>query len=184
MRKLFLLFPFYLALAGCSLFHDGRSITGQIEGGTLIPDSASRIFIRPFNDAGADPEFNEELMRRLKNRINLDGRLAVVTTEGESDLVLDPGLSHYEEQNVTFNPSGRVVKRRISLTVSVGLSETATGKIILKNREKELYIEFDPDRAIIAEVYRELADKTSAAVLSIIFTGWAFDRDAGAGKDI
>jgi len=65
------------------------------------------------------------------------------------------------------------VLRRISITVRVTLSERLTGRVIIRDKETDLLTEYNPDSAIINEVYRELADRASAAVLSIILTGWA-----------
>ncbi|HQO39389.1 MAG TPA: LPS assembly lipoprotein LptE [Spirochaetota bacterium] len=166
-------FFFLLLFTGCSLFHNGGTITGQLKGGSIIPENAVRIYLREHTADDNGGEFNSEFSRRLKSRINLDGRLAVVESSDAADLLLDASTVHYAEENVKFDVTGRPVLRRISITVRVTLSERLTGRVIIRDKETDLLTEYNPDSAIINEVYRELADRASAAVLSIILTGWA-----------
>lgn len=174
-----ILFPLFLLLTGCSLFQGGETITGQIKGGAIIPESAARIYIKQFTGGTDGTEFSSEYSRRLKSTINLDGRLAVVEFADESDLLLDASPVYYIEENVKFDASGRPVLRRISITVRVTLSERATGRIIIRDKETDLFTEYNPDSAIINEVHRKLSDRASAAVLSIILTGWAAESPHG-----
>jgi len=178
-----LFFSLLLLPGACSAVREGRSIAGQIEGGRIIPDSASRIYISILLGRGVPPEFSEELMLSLKTAISLDGRLTPVASEGESDrgLLLRPVL--YGDQGILFDSAGRVVKRRIWLTVSVTLADRPSGKIIIRDKDADLSVEFDPDITEITEAYRLLAERTSAAVLSIIHTGWA-GKGPGAGKEV
>ena len=155
--------------AGCSLFHNGGTITGQLKGGSIIPENAVRIYLMEHAGGG----FNNEFSRRLKSRINLDGRLAVVESADTADLLLDSYTARCLDAGIKFDAAGRPVLRRISITVRVTLKESSTGSIIIKDKETDLFTEYNPDNAIIDEVYRELADRASAAVLSIILTGWA-----------
>ncbi|HPS56880.1 MAG TPA: LPS assembly lipoprotein LptE [Spirochaetota bacterium] len=184
MRKLFILLSLLLLLTGCSLFHNGEAISGQIKGGTIIPDSAGTIYIISFTGGTNGAEFNNEFARRLKRIINLDGRLSVVESVDESDLILDASPVRYSEENVRFDETGRPVLRRISITVRVTLSEKSTGRIIIKDKETDLFTEYNPDSAIMNDVYRELADRSSAAVLSIILTGWAVDTSPRDTRDL
>lgn len=170
-------------LTGCSLVHDGRAISEQIEGGSIVPENAARIYIRPLAAGKQGEDFKNEYMRRLKRAINLDGRLAVVGAENKADLVLDAPPVRYAEENVKFDVTGRPVVRRISITLSVTLADRQRGRLLIKDKEKDLFTEYNPDSAIINEVQRELADRASAAVLSIILTGWA-GRETGGRAGI
>ena len=178
----FLLIP--LLFTGCSLFHNGGTITGQIKGGTIIPENAARICIKQFTGGTNGADFNNEYSRRLKTTINLDGRLAVVESADAADLLLDASPVHYAEENVKFDVTGRPVIRRISITVRVTLTENSTGRVIIKDKETDLFTEYNPDNAVIVEVYRELADRASAAVLSIILTGWASVENPRIMRDL
>lgn len=178
----FFLFPLLLLCAGCSLIHGGQAITEQIRGGGIIPENAARIYIRPFAAGKQGDDFKSEFFRRLKRTINLDGRLAVVESPGEADLILDAPVVQYYGENVKFDVTGRTVLRRLSITVRVTLAEKSTGRIIIKDKDKDLFTEYNPDSAIIDEVYRELADRTSSAVLSIILTGWAGCESGSRGS--
>ena len=171
-KTLIALFPVLLLSAGCSFFHNGEAISENIEGGKLIHDSASRLFIKPLSGKESNPDFNDELYRRLKNTINLDGRLAVVGTEPESDLVLGLVVVSYSEQDIRFDSAGRAVTRRISLTLAVTLTETVSGREKVRAKETDSFIVFDTEKSVISETYRDLAEKTSGKVLSIILTGW------------
>lgn len=169
----FIIFPLLLLFSGCSSLHDVRTISEQIGGGGIIPEDAAKIYVKPLQQGKQWDGFNNEFSRRLKRTINLDGRLAVVESADVADLVLDATTCRYAEENVRFDETGRAVLRRISITVSVTLVQSSTGRVIIKGKETEHFTEYNPDSAIIDEVYRELADRASAAVLSIILTGWA-----------
>lgn len=183
LRIKLIVFPLLL-LAGCSFVQGGSAITEQVKGGSLIPENAARIYIKQFTGGTNGAEFGNEYSRRLKSAINLDGRLAVVESADESDLMLDASPVHYIEENVKFDASGRPVVRRISITVRVTLSERLTGRVIIRDKETDHFTQYNPDSAIINEVYRELADRASAAVLSIILTGWASGTNPQNMRDL
>lgn len=174
-RILFLL-PLLLLLPGCSLFHNGERIAGQIRGENIIPDTASRIYIKPVKSSISDSDFNNELLQRVKNTINLDGRLAVTDIEKEADIILFMEVTAFSEQGISFDTAGRAVTVRISLTVTVSLVEQSTGRNILSGKTTDLLMIYDRDRSVRSEVLRSLADKCSERVLSIILTGWDSGR--------
>lgn len=171
--KKILLLPAVFFFFGCSFFNNGDFLKKYFEGGKFVPDTAIRIFILPPGGADSNRGFNDELLRRLKSRINLDGRFAVVDDEKASDLVLAVAVSRYEEQNLTFDASGRALTRRISVVLHVNLNEYATGRAIVKGKETDSLIVFDAEKSIISDIHRALADRLSGNIISIILTGWA-----------
>ncbi len=170
------LLPFILFMSGCSLFHNGDTLDRQLEGGQFVPDSASRLFIKPVKGVDADPAFTDELVRRLKSRVNLDGRLSVTEEEKTSDLTLAMKVTVYGEQDISFDSAGRPVKRRISLTLGITLAETKSGREIIRWKEVDSGIVFEMEKSILREVYRSLAESTSEKILSVILTGWESDK--------
>lgn len=161
-----------LVCTGCSFLHNGSAITEQIEGGKIIPDSASRIYIKPVNGRISDPEFKDVFLTRLKSAINLDGRLAVTSGESGADIILEVEVTEFSEQVMAFDNTGRPVKVRISVVVKVSMRVTDTGREKVSGRTTDVNIVYEVDKSVRSDVLRALADMCSERVVSIIHTGW------------
>ena len=159
-------------LGGCmsSIEKNDSSIKkaiSEINGEPVIPRTANKIHISMFRNFTNVKDLSEKLYVKLKDQLNMDGRLAVVpenkvlTPDGmsvlpdhlvlckdeipeniDADLRLDGVITGYEVQPVKFGDLGEPVRKRLRITASLNLIDLNKKKEIFFERSIQAFDEF------------------------------------------
>ncbi len=152
-----------------------KSFTGE----RIIPDSANKIFIRPFSNSSGRVFPLGEMRIKLKELIGEEQRLAVVDAEEDCDIMLGGEITAFSIHDILFSRSGTAEKRRIRLTLSLNLIKCRDKTVIFRNRKVEAHRTFsettppieDENRAVL-----NLIDTAGKRITSLLVTGWYTDR--------
>ena len=134
-------------LGGCmsSIEKNDSSIKkaiSEINGEPVIPRTANKIHISMFRNFTNVKDLSEKLYVKLKDQLNMDGRLAVVPENIDADLRLDGVITGYEVQPVKFGDLGEPVRKRLRITASLNLIDLNKKKEIFFERSIQAFDEF------------------------------------------
>ncbi|MCP4133958.1 MAG: hypothetical protein GY754_23510 [bacterium] len=151
------------------------AVLNKISGEPVVPREANRIFIPPFSNSAREEGFPGKLLLRIKNKINMDGRLTVVNSKTNAHLLLRGGVTGYRVQGVEYDGFRKPVKKRLWVTVSVQLTNLKKGKVIFYERNIQSFKAYsDVVFPIISDSQAEesvLEDMAKRISLKVI-TGW------------
>lgn len=126
MRALKLCLLAFLAclLAGCAGYHLGP-VNGAVAGGTTIE-------VVPFNNQTFQPRLGDALTQSLRQRIQQDGTLRLVT-HGSGDVVLTGVIQAYRRLAIGYLSTDAVTPEdfRVEVSVHVTAREVESGKLLL-----------------------------------------------------
>jgi hypothetical protein len=143
--------------SGCTSIDDKeefkvKDVLNNFKGEPVVPRDANRILVPLFNTIINQPSLSELLTVKVKEAINSDARLAVVTGS-EADLILKGVITGYYMQPVEYDGYDRPVKKRLKITVSLKLFDLRKEKEIFFEREIQAFEEFSE---VIAPVRSEI----------------------------
>lgn len=174
---------FFLAaiilLYGCASTGNSNSYLnkaiGGIDGEPVIPRAANKIRIPVFRNLTGIAHISENLSLKLKEQVNMDGRLAVVPENIEADLRLDGIITGYEIQPIKFGNLGEPVRKRLRITASLKLIDLNKGKEIFFERSVQAFDEFsDKIPPIITEmkIRDKVVDMLAKRITLKTINGW------------
>lgn len=152
----------------------GKIVSGM-NGEPVVPRDANRIAIPPFQNMTTIEDIEEYLTSRVRERISIDGRLAVVAKDQQPQLLLTGKMSDYQVQHIQYDEFGRVVKKRLRVVAHVTLSETITGKLIFRNRAVQAFRVFSDIRPPITsevEVRTAVLNQLAERIKVQTIRGW------------
>ena len=147
-----------IILTGCASSGDRdkssfNKAISEIDGEPVIPRTANKIHISLFRNSTGISNISEELSLRLKEQMNMDGRLAVVPENINADLKLDGIITKYELQPVRFDDLGDPVRKRLIIIASLKLFDLNKKREIFFERNIQAFDEFsDKIPPIITEI--------------------------------
>jgi len=151
----------------------------KINGEPVIPRGANRIHILRFSNTTSKADLPERIFMKLKEKISMDGRLAVVAAESDADLLLAGSVTEYFVQNIEFGSFGKPVKKRLRITVTLRLKNLRKNEIIFRKRGLESFkIYSDSAVPVISDMqaYEETVDRLAGRIFSQTVTGWYTDK--------
>ena len=165
---------------GCSSTGDKESyqvpaFSKITSGEPVVPREANKIFIDPNSLRGDLTGVPEMFMTLLKNKISMDGRLAVVPDQNGADLILRYSISRYQVQVISFGNFGRPVKKRMRIIAGVQLIDAVKGRTIITDREIQSFREFSdviPPVETEVQVLNYVLDGLADRVFAKTVTGW------------
>lgn len=119
-----------------------EKVLKSINGEPVVPREANRIIIADFWDNTHNPDLCEKLSLRIRELINVDGRLAVVTSENVADLKLSGKIILYQIQPLKFNLMGLPIKKRMKVVAVVSLRDNLRGKDIFYDMPVQAFEEY------------------------------------------
>jgi hypothetical protein len=126
MRALNLCLVAFLAclLAGCAGYHLGP-VNGEVAGGKTIE-------VVPFNNQTFQPRLGDALTQSLRERIQQDGTLRLVT-HGNGDVRLTGVIQAYRRLAIGYLSTDAVTPEdfRVEVSVHVTLRDAESGKLLL-----------------------------------------------------
>lgn len=127
-----------IIIAGCASSGKTGNLSlkkaiNNIDGEPVIPRTANKIYIPLFRNISSISQITERLAVKLKEQINMDGRLTAVSEKTNADLRLDGIITRYEIQPVRFGAHEEPVRKRLRITASI--------KLIDLNKKKEIFFE-------------------------------------------
>lgn len=168
----------FAALACASATGSGGTasrLADKINGEPVVPRNANSIFIGEFDDLSGRPDIARRLFIKVKELINRDGRLAVVTGAGAGDLLLSASVTGFQIQAVEFGEQGVPVKKRMRLTASVKLLDTPRGKLIFRDSAVQSFLEYSETVPPLMSEYQAmdaLIDSMAERIRAQTITGW------------
>jgi len=148
-------------------------IAGAINGEPVIPRHANSIVIGEFDDATGRRDIAGKTALMVRELINRDGRLAVVASEG--DLALSVTMTSFQIQAVEFGAQGIPVRKRMRLTASVKLLDTARDRVIFGDSAVQSFIEYSEITPPVTPEYLaldSLIEKMAERITAQTITGW------------
>lgn len=146
----------------------------RLDGGPVVPRNAERLLITDFRVKAGNQQIPLSLVQKIKEFINLDGRLTVVE-KGTYDLLLKGEITGFFIQNTQYGEMGRPIKKRMRLTVSVILINQKRNKMIFYERDIQAFKSYsdvvppiEQYDFVLDDVIEQMAKRISSKILS----GW------------
>jgi len=140
---LFILMVLPVLLISCSSLQEAPSqIANVIEkssGETIIPRNANSLFIYPVKNKTSRQDIEDKMMRGIKNKISLEGRVALVVDIRSAELSLECIINNYIIEAIEFRDIGRPVRMRLKIFISAKLYDRKRDKVIFFDPEMQSY---------------------------------------------
>ncbi|MBP7142381.1 MAG: hypothetical protein KBA71_10770 [Opitutaceae bacterium] len=161
-------------LAGC-----GHYVLGT--GGTT---AFKRIYIEPVANHSSLPQSVAVISTELRDAFVRDGRLTVVNSPEEAEVILSMALGKYGREVATVlpNDTGLARKFNLNLSASITLSTPGSDKVYFKDRPlqatRQLFTDnpqtghFDNQLRAEYQAVPLLAQSLSAAAVSAVLDAW------------
>jgi hypothetical protein len=171
------------AAAGCASNgrEDDRTTRKFIEsfdGEPVVPRSANRLFIALPVNSTSSPDLAERLFIKVKEGVNLDGRLGVDSDDVHADLRLEVRVTKYLVERLDYDAIGRAVKKRLWITADARLVNMAKKRTIFFEPDiqsfrvfSDLAVPIEPESLARERVLDDLAKRITAKTV----TGWYTD---------
>jgi hypothetical protein len=147
----------------------------SIDGEPVVPREANRIIVTDFWDNTHNPDICEKLSLRIRELINIDGRLAVVSSENDADLRLNGKVILYQIQPLKYNLMGLQIKKRMKIVAVVSLRDNLRKKDIFYDmpvQAFEEYSEIDPPITSEESMRLIVIENLSKRIALQTVTGW------------
>lgn len=162
------------------------TVMHALDGTQVIPQDANRIYIDGFQYEDASNAVLAGLLTmKLRDRINFDGRLGVVSSHKESDIAFSGKLSRFEHQILEYGPNGEPLKKRMRITIRCSLDDVRRARKIFFNEEVQAFEVYSdtvfPVRTEM-QVKESLMGELAARLTEKIATGWYTGKMTPAEK--
>jgi len=154
-------------------------IISKIDGEPVVPRRANTIYINPFANLTGNSIITDKLMKRVRESINRERRLAVTASPETADLLLMGRVTGFEIQNKEFNPMGIPEKKRMRITASIKLIEREGMRLIFVENGIQAFLEYSDTVPPIKQESMALEDvvlELSRRITSKTITGWYTER--------
>jgi len=171
-----ILFFFVILLTTCS--SENKKISGLenfFRKEVITPTTANRVYVNPIIDKTGQSELPDEIMTRLKSRINFQGRLTVANSIEQSDIEMNIEIFLFTIQPLKFDTMGNVIQNKMRALVSVSVINSKNKNIILKGKEVEGIVVFSETIPPIMDVYSAnvaLANILTERITTVLIKGW------------
>jgi outer membrane lipopolysaccharide assembly protein LptE/RlpB len=145
-----------LLAAGCGYHMGGKA--------TIIPATAKTIAIPAFTNGTVRFKVADSLTADVAREFHSRTKYVIVTDPAHADLVLNGSVTNFSViGGTTTDPvTGRATSSQVVLTISLKLTDTHTGKVLLSLTGKEIR-----ERYQIAEDLTAYFDESSTAVTRV-----------------
>jgi len=188
MKKILFLF-FLMASSGCATSEEsGGGFGSIINGEPVVPRNANTVIIAA-EEYRAMPEISRSLAIKVKDQINMDGRLAVTGHGENADLRLDMKVSSYALLVIKYDTMGRPEKKRVRIAADLKLTDMKNGRYIFYDREIQSFVEYSDiippvtsDIQALDSVIDGLAVRIRAKTITGCFTKYLTPEERGKRK--
>jgi len=186
--KIFLLLNLilFISVFGCSSSDQrDRPVNDILNGEPVVPRNANKVFFRPFA-FHRNSKISQKLNLKVKELINMDGRLTITEDIKLADLKLEGTIKSYIIQKKKFGDMGKAVKKRMRITVDLKLINVKRGKIIFFDREIQSFKEYSEiippvttERQVLELVINNLALRIKEKTITGWFTKYMTPEEKG-----
>ncbi len=164
-----------------------RKILKSSKGEPVIPRGANRIYIRNFINRSGRDQIEKRLIFRIEKLISMDGRLAAVPSQEESDLVLSGMIISFSVQNLEYDRLGQAVKKRMLIIASVKLVDRINRRTVFRESAVQSFRTYSDILPPVEKEFRvvnRVIDELAERIVSKTLTGWYTDKmtDIEKGK--
>lgn len=141
----------------------------------ITPSTADKVYLNEIINRTDNAGLPDEIMTRLKTRINFGGRLIVVNDAAQSDIEMNLEIFLLTIQPLKFDTTGNPVQKKMRALVSVSVINAKNKNVILKGKEVEGILLFSDITPPVMDMYSAtaaLADILSERIISVLMTGW------------
>jgi hypothetical protein len=174
--KAIILYLFIISVTACTSANKDSSVLDNFFRKEVItPVTAGRVYIRPVIDKTGNSGLSDELMTRLKTRINFEGRLVVVHDPAQSDVEMNLEIFLFTIQPLKFDSAGNIIQKKMRTLVSVSVFNTKNRNVILKGKEVEGILNFSEINPPVMDLYSAtaaMADILTGRISAVLVTGW------------
>jgi predicted nucleic acid-binding OB-fold protein len=145
MNKIVIKIYFFIILSmlSCSSLQETPGqIANVIEkstGETIIPRNSNNIYIYPFKNKTTRQDLEDKMMMSIRNKISLEGRLALVSDVKSAELSLECIVKKYIIEFIEFRDIGRPVRMRLKIFISAKLYDIKKEKVIFFDQEMQSF---------------------------------------------
>lgn len=172
-----------LIFDGCNLDNRrdesaAREVLRNLDGEPVIPRNANKIIIPFFHNYTSKPSISEKLTLKLRRSVNMDGRLAVVSTGRNADLRLVGMIVQYEVQPIQYGNFGEAVRKRLRIIAAVKLFDIKKREEIFYERgiqAFEVYSDLIPPISSEIQVQERVLEKLARRIAFKVVNGWYTD---------
>lgn len=164
-----------------------KPILHSMNGQPVIPYNANKLYIGQLENYTNIPHYEEKIKQRIIDKIIINGRLAIVPVEENSDVKVTGSVQLFEVQPIMIDNTGIIKKKRLLIIAVISLINTHTNSYIFKNMPVQAFKEFSdidfpltPFNIVQDEVEQNLALRIALQ----IETGWytSLKSDVEKGK--
>lgn len=152
-----------------------KNVLSSFKGEPVVPREANKIHITEFHNLTTQTAISEKLTLKIKEQINLDGRLAVVTESEQADLEVKGILTDYQVQPVKFNGFDKPERKRLRIIASIKLNDLKRNREIFFERGIQAFEEFSeiiPPIASEIQIRDKVLDDLAKRISLQIINGW------------
>lgn len=132
-----------LLMLSCSSLQETPSqiadVIDKSTGETVIPRNSNSLYIYPLKNRTNRQDIEDKIMRGIRNKIALEGRVALVSDLKSAELSLECIINNYIIEAVEYRDIGRPVRMRLKIFISAKLFDIKRNKVIFFEPEMQSY---------------------------------------------
>lgn len=155
------------------------SVFEHLNGEPVVPRAANTIYVEPFGNTSSLNGLEDRFMTRFYTLITTDGRLALIKSEDNADIIMRGAILSIEIQNITYSKFGQPDKKRVRIRANVKLIDNKKKKIIFDDSEVQAFTEFSEITPPIIQEFQAVEttlDTLAKRLFSKIINGWYTDQ--------
>jgi hypothetical protein len=178
MKKYFILIMILTMLSCSSLQETPSQIANVIDkstGETVIPRNSNSLYIYPIKNKTNRQDIEDKMMMGIRNKISLEGRVALVSDLKSAELSLECIVNNYIIEFIEYRDIGRPVRMRLKIFISIRLYDLKREKVILFDPEMQSYKIYsdvlspiETEEQALEFVLNNLTDR----IMEKVRTGW------------
>lgn len=152
-----------------------KSVLNSMNGEPVVPRKANRIFVPDFSNRSGRASIHTLLTLKLRKFIYSGGRLALVESRENADLLLQGEVMSFVIEPVQYSVIGLPVKKRMRMAATVTLTDASRGKLIFLGRSVQAFEEYSDNvpPVVTEESAKErIIDSLAQRITAQVESGW------------
>ncbi|MDH5718131.1 MAG: LPS assembly lipoprotein LptE [Spirochaetia bacterium] len=148
-----------------------------IDGEEIITQNYKTIYVYNFANSTYHAHLTERLKEKIRNELNLDGRLKVIDNKKEADLLLLGNIEQYKHIPSYFDNFGQ--PKRFLMTIQTRIWVRINPKIDNAMLLEKRYVRYDTSYSILDSAHEteytaieRLLDTLAQRITLTVFEGW------------
>lgn len=152
-----------------------KSVMNSMDGEPVVPRKANRIFVPDFSNRSGRESIQTLLTLKLRKFIYSGGRLALVESRENADLLLQGEVTSFTIEPVQYSVIGVPVKKRMRMAAKVTLTDASRGKVIFLGKSVQAFEEYsDNVPPVVTEesAKEKIIDALAQRITAQVESGW------------